>query len=284
VFFLFWGGKSNDKKITKIKKYNKGLRWPLFDILHVTSNQKHTGVMEGGWSRTHDRARTLGKRDFIMLGLFIAPKRDPLENRERGRGLGVAKEGAITDGNDEYAIGNDSKDEPLAECDDKDDVNDDNDCAKDGDIANNNNKYTIGNDGADEPLAKGDNKNDTLSAPPVCKHALRVSAQACPHAESIILSAGSAESMILLENVQKMQEERAGETRARAVSHRQIRHRLFLVKRQDKGPLRIMQTRHLKVSKSKTTCPNHVDKRYKRYKKMLTWPKDMQGTRVRATK
>ncbi len=79
----------------------------------------------------------------------------------------------------------------------------------------------------------------------------------------------------LLENVLKMQEERAGETRARDVSCGQVRHRLFLVKRQDMGPFRIMQTCHLKVSKSKTTWPDHVDKRYKRYKEMLTWPKDM---------
>ncbi len=34
-----------------------------------------------------------------------------------------------------------------------------------------------------------------------------------------------------LENMLKMQEERAGETRARAVSCGQVRHRLFLVKR-----------------------------------------------------
>ncbi len=47
VFFLFWRGELNDKKITKIK-YHKGLRWPLFDILHATTNQKHTSVMEGG--------------------------------------------------------------------------------------------------------------------------------------------------------------------------------------------------------------------------------------------
>jgi hypothetical protein len=89
---------------------------------------------------------------------------------------------------------------------------------------------------------------------------------------------------LLLENVLKMQEERAGKIRARDVSRGQVRHRLFLVKTRDRGPLRVMQTRHLKVSKSKTTWPNHVDKRYKRYKKMLTRPKDMRGTRVRATK
>ncbi len=87
-----------------------------------------------------------------------------------------------------------------------------------------------------------------------------------------------------LENVLKMQEERAGKTRACAVFLGQMRHRLFLVKRQDRGPFHIMQIHHLKVSKKKTTWPNHVDKRYERYKKMLMWPKDMQGTRVRATK
>jgi hypothetical protein len=36
-----------------------------------------------------------------------------------------------------------------------------------------------------------------LSALPLCERALRVSGQACPHAERIILSAGGAESMIL---------------------------------------------------------------------------------------
>jgi large subunit ribosomal protein L15 len=36
-----------------------------------------------------------------------------------------------------------------------------------------------------------------LSALPLCKRALRVSHQACPHVESIILSAGISESMIL---------------------------------------------------------------------------------------
>jgi hypothetical protein len=36
------------KKITKIK-YNKGLRWLPFDILHATTNQKQAGVTEGGW-------------------------------------------------------------------------------------------------------------------------------------------------------------------------------------------------------------------------------------------
>ncbi len=61
-FFLFRGGKLNDKKITKIK-YNEGLRWPPFDILHATTNQKQAGVMEGGWDRLRDCARTLREHD-----------------------------------------------------------------------------------------------------------------------------------------------------------------------------------------------------------------------------
>jgi hypothetical protein len=30
---------------------------------HTTTNQKHTGVTEGGWDRPRDRARTLGEHD-----------------------------------------------------------------------------------------------------------------------------------------------------------------------------------------------------------------------------
>ncbi len=50
------------KKITELK-YNEGLRWPPFDILHATTNQKNAGVTEGGWDRPRDRARTLGEHD-----------------------------------------------------------------------------------------------------------------------------------------------------------------------------------------------------------------------------
>ncbi len=41
---------------------------------------------------------------------------------------------------------------------------------------------------------------------------------------------------------------RRGETRARAVSRGEVRHKLFLMKRQDRDLLRDMQRRHLKVS------------------------------------
>ncbi len=32
-------------------------------LFHATTNQKHAGVMEGGWDRPHDPARTSGERD-----------------------------------------------------------------------------------------------------------------------------------------------------------------------------------------------------------------------------
>jgi hypothetical protein len=77
-------------------------------------------------------------------------------------------------------------------------------------------------------------------------------------------------SGVVMENVWKAQEKRRGETRARAVSRGEMRHKLFLIKRQDRDLLCVMQRRHLKVSKSKATWPNHVDKRYKRYEKICS--------------
>ncbi len=78
---------------------------------------------------------------------------------ERGRGLGVTKDDGITNGNDEYAVGNNGNDQPLAEGD-----NDDNDeYDEDGDIADNDNGYAIGNDGVDKPLDKDNDEYDTLS-------------------------------------------------------------------------------------------------------------------------
>ncbi len=34
-----------------------------FDFFHVTTNQKHAGLTEGGWDRPHNHARTLGECD-----------------------------------------------------------------------------------------------------------------------------------------------------------------------------------------------------------------------------
>jgi hypothetical protein len=89
---------------------------------------------------------------------------------ERGRGLGVTKEGDIADGDNEYAVGDDGNKEPLAESNDNNDYKYD----KDGNIADNNNEYTIGKGGVDEPLDKGDDEYDTLSA--AC-------ARACPESQ-----------------------------------------------------------------------------------------------------
>jgi hypothetical protein len=111
---------------------------------------------------------------------------------ERGRGLGVAKEGVIVaDCDIDYAIGKDGDDKPLAEGDN----NDGNKYAEDCDIANGDNKYAFGDDSVVEPLAEGDDEYDTLSMLPTHEPALRVSTQACPHTKSIIFSALPAESM-----------------------------------------------------------------------------------------
>ena len=91
VFFLFWGGELNDKKITEIK-YDKGLRWPPFDFFHTTTNQKPAGVTEGGWDRPHDRARTLGECDGNDKG-----------NKDDDKEYG--KDGDIPNDYDKYAGG-----------------------------------------------------------------------------------------------------------------------------------------------------------------------------------
>ncbi len=61
-------------------------------FLHATTNQIHVGMMEGGWDRPHDRARTLGERDGNDEG-------DEDDDDEYG------KNGDIPDDDDEYAGG-----------------------------------------------------------------------------------------------------------------------------------------------------------------------------------
>ncbi len=86
----------------------------------------------------------------------------------------------------------DGNDKPLAE------GNNDNDNKynKDDDIPNNDNKYAIGLTVPTSPSTKA-TRSMKFSALPPRERALRVSGRACPHAESFILSAGGAESMIL---------------------------------------------------------------------------------------
>ncbi len=95
VFFLFWGGKLNVKKITKIK-YNEGLRWPPFNNLHATTNQKHAGMMEGGWDRPRDRARTLGECNG---------NDEPLAEGNKDNDNKYGEDGDIPNDDNEYAVG-----------------------------------------------------------------------------------------------------------------------------------------------------------------------------------
>ena len=92
VFFLFWDGKLNCKKNYKIK-YNEDLRWPPFYILHVTTNEKHAGMTEGGWDRPRDRARTLGEHDG---------NDEPLAEGDDNDDDKYGKDGNIPDDDDEY--------------------------------------------------------------------------------------------------------------------------------------------------------------------------------------
>ncbi len=104
---LFRGSELNNKKVTKIK-YDKGLRWPPFDILHATTNQKHAGVMEGGWDRPHNHARTLGEHDG---------NDEPLAEGDDDDDHKYGKDGNIPNNDNKYAICVDSVDKLLDEGD-----------------------------------------------------------------------------------------------------------------------------------------------------------------------
>jgi hypothetical protein len=89
-------------------KNNEGLRWPPFDILHATTNQKHVGVMEGGWDRPRDRAKTLGERDGNEEP-HAEGNNDNDDDDEYG------KDGDISVDDNEYAVGVDGVNKPLDE-------------------------------------------------------------------------------------------------------------------------------------------------------------------------
>jgi hypothetical protein len=73
-------------------KYGKDSNIPdkPFNFFHATTNQKHTGLTEGGWDRPHNRARTLGKCDGNNKG-----NKD--DNKEYG------EDGDIPNDYDKYA-------------------------------------------------------------------------------------------------------------------------------------------------------------------------------------
>jgi hypothetical protein len=97
------------KTITK-KKYDEGLRWPPFNNLHATTNQKHAGVMEGEWDRPHDHARTLGEHDG---------NDKPLAEGNEDNDNKYGKDGDIPNDDNEYAVGVDGVGKPLDEGDDQ---------------------------------------------------------------------------------------------------------------------------------------------------------------------
>jgi hypothetical protein len=95
MFFLFRGGKLNDEKNYKIK-FNEGLRWLPFDILHSTTNQKQAGVTEGGWDRPCNSARTLRECDG---------NDEPLAEGDEDDDDKYNKDGNIPNDDNEYAVG-----------------------------------------------------------------------------------------------------------------------------------------------------------------------------------
>jgi hypothetical protein len=95
------------KKITKIK-FDEGLRWLPFDILHAITNQK--GVTEGGWDRPRNRARTLEKRDGNDKPL--AEGNDDNDDK-------YGKDSDIPNNDDKYPVGVDGVDKPLDRGDDE---------------------------------------------------------------------------------------------------------------------------------------------------------------------
>jgi hypothetical protein len=77
-------------------KYDKGLRWLPFDILRTTTNQKQVGVLEGGWDRPRDRARTLRECDS---------NNEPLAEGNDNDDDKYDEDGNIPNDDDEYAVG-----------------------------------------------------------------------------------------------------------------------------------------------------------------------------------
>jgi hypothetical protein len=71
---------------------------------HASTNQKHAGVMEGGWDRPRNCARTLGE-----------PDDEPLAEGNKDDNEKYGKDGNIPDDDNKYAIGVDGVGKPLEE-------------------------------------------------------------------------------------------------------------------------------------------------------------------------
>ncbi len=107
VFLILGRQIERRKKIAKIK-YDEGLTIDGrgLKFCHATTNQKHTGVMEGGWDRPRNRAMRLGECDGNDEG-------DNDDAKE------YSKDGDIPNDDNKYAIGIDGVGEPLDEGDDQ---------------------------------------------------------------------------------------------------------------------------------------------------------------------
>jgi hypothetical protein len=113
--FLFWGRQIKRQKNTKIK-YSKGLRWLPFNILHATTNHKHTGLMEGGKDRTSDVQGHKGSTISSCLACLVRQnmtyqkieRRGGLESPRRVTSPTATMniELAIAADDDKYAVGN----------------------------------------------------------------------------------------------------------------------------------------------------------------------------------
>jgi hypothetical protein len=103
MFFYFGVANQAIENITQIK-YNKGIRWPPFNILHATTNQKHTGVTEGGWDRPRNCVRALGEHDG---------NKKPLAEGNDNNNDKYGKDSNIPKDDDEYAVGVDGVNKPL---------------------------------------------------------------------------------------------------------------------------------------------------------------------------
>ncbi len=73
----------------------KALDGPRLIFCHATTNQKHAGMMEGGWDRPCDCARTLGEHDG---------NKEPLAEGNNDDDDKYGKDGNIPNDDDKYVL------------------------------------------------------------------------------------------------------------------------------------------------------------------------------------
>jgi hypothetical protein len=67
--FLILGRQIERRKQLQKENTTKALDGRRSIFCHATTNQKHTGVTEGGWDRPHDRVRMLGEHDGMLRAM-----------------------------------------------------------------------------------------------------------------------------------------------------------------------------------------------------------------------